>query len=210
LFTEGIEFESNEESQQAEKFRSLIVPDIAKQNAFVRGRDKEGLAIMTIKARTEIASEDEAFLNTQIYVMERALATTEALSMGKKEMIMVVLDFGDFTSSLAPPWNAITALSSILQHSYSCRLKRLLIIDPPFWMRTMYGFLKPFLELDTSQKFVMISGDIQKMTIFSEFIDDDQAMPFMLPSGKLTESVDLGRFLEVVPFHCLYDDPTLV
>jgi hypothetical protein len=210
LFTEGIKFESDEESEQAEKFRSLILPDIEKQSSFVRGKDKEGLAIMTIKARTEIASEDEAFINTQLYVMERTLATTEALSMGKKEQIMVVLDFGDFTSSLAPPWNAIKEVVSILQHCYSCRLKRLLIIDPPYWMRATYAFLKPFLELDTSQKFVMISGDEQKMTIFSEYIDDDQAMPFMLPNGKLTKSVDLERFLEDVPFHCLYDDPTLV
>jgi hypothetical protein len=210
LFTKGIKFESDEESEQAEKFRSLIVPDIEKQSSFVRGKDKEGLAIMTIKARTEIASEDEAFITTQIYVMERALATTEASSLGKKEKIMVVLDFGDFTSSKAPALYAIKALASILQHCYSERLRRLLIIDPPFWMRTMYGLLKPFLEADTSQKFVMISGDSEKTTIFSEFIDDDQAMPFMLPSGNLTESVDLERFLEVVPFHCLYDDPTLV
>jgi hypothetical protein len=93
----------------------LIVPDIEKQSSFVRGKDKDGHAIITIKARTEIASEDEAFINTQLYVMERALATTEALSMGKKEQIMVVLDFGDFTSSLAPPWNAIKEVVSILQ-----------------------------------------------------------------------------------------------
>ena len=66
LFTEGIKFESDEESEQAEIFRSLILPDIEKQSAFVRGKDKEGLAIMTIKARTEIASEDEAFIYTQL------------------------------------------------------------------------------------------------------------------------------------------------
>jgi hypothetical protein len=58
----------------------------------------------------------------------------------------------------------------------------------------------------------VVSGDKRKADIFSEFINDDQAMPFMLPSPScmLAKSVDIERFLQDVPFRCLYDGMSLV
>lgn len=202
-------FETEEETKLAEIFRSFIVMDLAKQSAFVRGHDKDGFAMLIVKPRSEKSTNDEAFVATQVFVVERAIATTEALSQGKREMMVVVLDFGKFKSSLAPPWSAIKAIVAILQHRYSERLKRLVIIDPPFWMRTIYGLLRPFLDPDTCAKFVLVSGDKQKTNVFSGFLDSDQAMPFMLPNGTISDSVDIDRFLRTVPFHCLYDDASL-
>lgn len=189
-----------------EKFRSYLSSDLKKQESFVRGHDKDGLALVVMKPRTDTDTDDDAFVATMIYVVERSLACTESLSVGEKEKMNVILDFGEFYSSLAPPLSAVKAIVTILQHRYSDRLKRLVIIDPPFWMRTMYSLVKPFLDPDTLLKFVMVSGDAQKMDKFSEFVNDDQAMPFMLPTAKLSETIDIDRSLKAVPFHCLYDD----
>ena len=46
----------------------------------------------------------------------------------------------------------------------------------------------------------------QKVTYISDLIEPEQATPTLLPDGKLTEPVDLDRFLHAVPFHSLYDE----
>jgi hypothetical protein len=134
--------------------------------------------------------------------MERAIATSEFLSKGGEEKIVVVLDFATFYSSLAPPLASLKALASILQNCYSERLKRLIILDPPFWMRTMYGLLKPFLDPVTKAKFVVASGEKKKISIVKEVVNVEQAMPFLLPDGMLVDEVDMERFLRETKF-CL-------
>jgi hypothetical protein len=37
-------------------------------------------------------------------------------------------------------------------------------------------------------------------------ISNEQAMPFMIPEGKLSGEIDPGYFLRKVPFFKLYDD----
>jgi hypothetical protein len=198
--------EADEEAVQ--KLRSQIVDDVNKQPAFVRGTDKSGRALLLLRDRTAKVTIDEEFIVTQIFIMERAIAATEYASRGVEEKILVVLDFGSFKSSLAPPLSAVKAVASILQSKYSERLKNLIVIDPPFWMRTMYGMIKPFLDPTTKAKFIVASGDKKKQEVIAELVDPAQAMPWMLPSGKLVEEVDLEHYVQVVPFHCLYDEAT--
>ena len=140
-----------------------------------------------------------------IYLMERAIAATEFVSKGVQEKIVVVLDFGSFKASLSPPMSAVKAIASILQTKYSERLKGMIIIDPPLWMRTAYGVIKPFLDPTTKAKFLIASGDKKKLEAVSGYVEPAQAMPWLLPSGKLGTEVDLEHFLKTVPFHCLYD-----
>ena len=73
------------------------------------------------------------------------------------------------------------------------------------WMRLMYALIKPFLDPETRQKFKLASGDKVKHKILQNLIDIDQAMPFMLPGGKLAKPVDIDHYTMQVPFHCLYD-----
>lgn len=37
-------------------------------------------------------------------------------------------------------------------------------------------------------------------------ISNEQAMPFMLPEGKLTTEIDANYFMRKAPFYCLYDE----
>lgn len=204
-FTEGIQFDNEDDAKAAGKLRTQIENDFKKQASYIRGSDKTGRALLIERARTETDTQDDEFVASQIYLMERAIAATEFVSKGRQEKIVVVLDFGSFKSSLAPTLAAVKAVASILQTKYSERLKNLVVIDPPFWMRTMFGMIKPFLDPVTKAKFIVVTGDAKKLEVLTELIDADQAMPFMVPNGKLVEEVDLDRFTKVVPFHCLYD-----
>ena len=187
------------------KYRSRIEADAAKQLAYVRGCDRDGRALLVVHPRTSADTVDEDFILTQIYLVERAIAATEDSSLGRIEKISAVFDFGAFQSSLAPSLNAVKAVCGILQNRYSERLQKLIVTDPPFWMRTMWGIVKPFLDPVTSAKFIVASGSKRKQLIVSEVIDESQAMPFLIPTGKLTDDVDCGLFLGVVPFQCGYD-----
>ena len=206
-FTDGIEFDNEEDEQSVEKLKSQILSDLIKQESCVRGKDKSGHALLLLRSRTAQDTSEDEFVVTQIYMMERTIAATEYTSRGVQEKIVVVLDFGMFNSSLAPPLSSVKEIASILQTKYSERLKNLVVIDPPLWMRTMYGLIKPFLDHTTKAKFIVATGDKKKEDAIAELIDPSQAMPWMLPSGELSEEWDLQRFVTVVPFHCLYDGP---
>lgn len=189
-----------------EKLKSQVITELKKQSCYVRGKDKEKHALLIVHPRTDKHTVDEEFVAMLVYIMERAIASTEFVSRGVQEKILVVLDFGTFRSSLAPPLSATKGIASILQHMYSERLKNLVIIDPPFWLRTMYSLIKPFLDPHTKAKFIVASGAKKKLETISTYANAEDVMPFMLPEGKLVGDVDHNRFLKVVPFHCLYDE----
>jgi len=203
-----IEYETEEEAEEAENLKSAILSDQIKQNSFVRGHEKGGRSIIILRSRSAADTDEEEFITSTIHTMERAIAVTEHDTNSKQEKVMVVLDFGEFKSSLSPSLHSAKRMSAILQNHYPERLYKLIVIDPPFWMRTMYNLLKPFLDPETKKKFMMATGDKQKENMFKELVDDAQAMPFMIPSGKLTDPVDIEHFLKVVPFHCPYDGPS--
>lgn len=203
-FMSNIEYDSEDDQKLAEQIRAMIDEDIKKQICVVRGHDKENLAILTIFARTVKGDNEDAFLYLILYAMERATAITEFLSMGINEKLMVVLDFGSFKASLAPPGTKGVAL--VLQHNYPERLRRLVILDPPLWMRTLYGIISPFLDPVTKKKFQVCSGERQKRKVMAEFVEPEQAMPFMIAGGNLVGDVKVDHFTQQVPFHLLYDD----
>lgn len=205
-FQEDVVYANEDDALLAQKYRSLISRDLALQSSVVRGHDKEDRAIILIFPRVSVEDySDEAFIITQLYIMERAVACTEALSKGRQEKLVAVLDFGHFQYSHSPSLTAVKKLASTLQHRYPEHLMNLVVIDPPLWMRTMYTLVKPFLDPDTRRKFILVSGDKGKEQVLSILIDVDQAMPFMLPGGKLSDPVDIDRYTTRVPFHCLYD-----
>jgi len=200
-----VEYDNDDELLLAHKYRYLINNDLSKQSAYVRGRDKDGRALLIVHPRTQTGTDDDEFVLSQLYLMERAIAVTEYESVGRIEKITAVFDFNNFQSSLAPNFEAVKSVSGILQNRYSERLQKLVITDPPFWMRAAYGVLKPFLDPVTSAKFIMVSGSKRKQQVIADLIDEDQAMPFLLPSGKLIDKVDDRVFIQHVPFYRGYD-----
>lgn len=201
-------FESEEERAEMEtelaKIRAAVDSDLKKQASYIRGKDKEGRALLVGRSRLVADTVHEEFLMTQLYLIERGLAATEFNTKGKEEKMVVVLDFSEFYASLSPAWESIKALAHILGNFYPERLIRTVVTDPPFWVRTSYNMLTPFIDPITLEKYILVYGDEGKQ-LLKKYFDPEQAMPFMIPEGKLSESVDLQQFQRVVPFFCCYD-----
>lgn len=199
------QYGNEEEKELANEYQAHIRHDLSKQKVVVRGMDKESRAIIIVFPRTcpEAISED-CFINTQLYMIERAIACTEVLSEGREDQIVVVLDFGSLKSSCNPPVKSVRELIWILQNHYPQRLRNLVIVNAPLWMRGFYSVLSPFVDSYTKTKFrIAKKGDKQAI---QDIIDSDQAMPFLLPNGKLCAHVDTDHFIHNVPFQCLYDE----
>ena len=195
-FQDDIEIENDHDRTKMEKMQAFIRDDLTRQKGYIHGHDKEGRAILIVRSRELAVADDEAFIMAILYLMERAIASTERFTEGRQEKIIVVLDFGNFSSYLSPSFTAVKTVAKILQYRYTERLFKMVIIDPPFWMRSMYAMVSPFLNPLTTAKFILAAGDRAKHDALAGLIDAEQAMPFMLPEGKLVEKVDLDKFLE--------------
>jgi hypothetical protein len=205
-FHNNMQISNEDDAMRMEKMASHIKDDLGRQKGYVHGHDKEGRAVLVIRSRQVAVADDEAFVLSVLYSMERAIASTEYYTGGVQEKIIVVLDFGQFSSSLSPSMSAVQTVAKILQNRYTERLFKMVIIDPPFWMRTMYLMIKPFLDPVTTAKFILAAGDRAKHSAVSVLIDTDQAMSFMLPEGKLCNDVDMDHFLYRTPFQLGYGE----
>mmetsp|Transcript_22915 Transcript_22915/g.53083 ORF Transcript_22915/g.53083 Transcript_22915/m.53083 type:complete len:316 (-) Transcript_22915:1059-2006(-) len=189
--------ENNHEQNQEDvdmvaHLQSMILQDTAHQTVVVQGFDKSHCAVLHLGNRTCAKMSNEAFLKTQLYMVERALATTEARSLGRQEQMVVFLDAGCIQSKCAPSLQTVKELVSILQKHYPQRLKSLVVLDPPFWLRTMYTMLSPFLDSRTRQKFQLASGEKEQKKIFQEILMDT--------STASIDDIDMKHFLTKVPF----------
>lgn len=129
----------------------------------VRGMDRDSRAVAIKMPRTSSETNEEAFITAQLYIAERAIAATEILSEGIEEKVVAVFEFGDYSSSNAPPFRVMRAMAQILQRNYPERLSHLCILDPPFFMRTVYTLIHPFLRPDTKEKVIMLSDGVRAL-----------------------------------------------
>lgn len=206
-FLEGIEYDSPEDAKKAAFYRDAVTNDLRKHEFLVRGTDKEGHALIISRSRTTKPRTDDEFILTHLLIMERALACTEYLSLGLEEKVVVIMDLEKYSSSTWPHRNVSLETSSIFQNSYPERLNTLVVLEAPLLVRATYNVIKPFLDSHTKQKFHFVAGVTQRTKVFRNMVDEDQAMPFMLPNGHLTDDVSMDKFIEDVSFHAPYDSP---
>jgi len=198
--------EGDDARQQRLHYFELIKKDLSNQLMVVRGYDRENRAVLIKMGRESSETDPQGYTLAQIYMAERALACTEVRTRGLQEKITVVFDFKNYSSAHSPPKTVILSTVKALQGNYPERLAKLVILDPPLWMRGVYALVYPFLATETRQKVVLTSGAAQKEQHLSPLIDASQASPLLLPDGKLKPEVDLHRMLHDVPFHALYDE----
>jgi hypothetical protein len=200
---EDFVYDDQDDSKLATRRRLRIKENMYIQTMVVRGHDKEKNAVCVTLPREETGDDVEGGLDTLIYVIERACACTEALSRGQRDKIVVVVDA---RNSSAPSIKACQAGIHILQNHYPGRLKNLVVLDLPYVLVGIYNVVKPFLDPDTKSKFKILKGSKQKESALSLLLDKSQATPNLLKNGKLGPAVSSERFVNEVPFHCLYDD----
>jgi hypothetical protein len=201
---EDFEYDDSDDSILASKRRSRITDQMNIQTIVVRGHDKDKNGIILALPRKQSSGDDiDGFLDFLMYTIERVAASTEAVSKGHSDRLVAIVDA---KNSSAPSAKASMAAINILQSHYPGRLTNLVILDPPYFLVALYNVVKPFLDPDTRSKFLVVKGAKQRESSLSVLLDASQATPNLLQNGKLGPTVDGQRFLNDVPFHCLYDN----
>lgn len=175
----------------------------------VRGHDKEDRSIFFAFPRKQSGKADsegeQAFADSILYSLERALASSEYRSMGRQDELFCVLNT---KGGSCPPFKNLQAAVGVMQKFYPSRLKCCIVLNAPYIMTSIWKMLKPFLDPVTASKFVFPSSKPSKKdsSLISDLIDESQAMPVLMPGkGRLTSEVNVERFLYEVPFYELYD-----
>jgi hypothetical protein len=156
-FRDDITYNTQEVAELAERYCSDIREDLQNQIMVVRGMDRDSRAIVVKFPRQAAGSNVDAYITTQIYIAERAIAVSEFLSEGRDEKVMAIFDFAQYSSKNSPPLSSMKSVATILQHNYPERLRHLFIIHAPYWMRMIFKLLQPFLSADTREKVRMIA-----------------------------------------------------
>lgn len=181
------------------------------QTNVVRGYDKQDRAIFFAFSRkvSGTADNEDAFVDSITYSIERAIASSEYHSIGRQDQIVCILET---KGGSCPPFKTAQAAVGVLQNFYPGRLKTCVILNPPYLVTALYKMLKPFLHPVTAAKFILMSEkQLNKSienddSVISRLVDESQAMPALMPGrGKLTSEVDVDYFLYSVPFYRLYD-----
>jgi hypothetical protein len=145
----------------AARYRGYIQEEARHQTNVVRGCDKMSRCIVLKLERRSAQHDQDTFFIAHLYLLERAIATTEVLSEGREEKCLGMGDFGTYQSAYAPSRQALMALIDALQRYYPERLKQMILLDPPLWMRALYSILRVFLRSETREKIVMVSGMVR-------------------------------------------------
>lgn len=202
----GSDEHKGEDFDRAKKYKKLIRDDLERQTMVIRGVDDQGRVIVYKPPRTssgDDAEVDEAFLLTQIYTAERAMATNEFVSKGKIELLTVVFNFQDYSRKNTPPTSVMIKMLKLLQRCYPERLRILIIVNPPFWLRGIYNLIWPLLSTATAEKLSLPSGQAAVATEFQKIVSCNKELEAMLLSGDIS-SVDLTDYTQQ-PFHRLFE-----
>ncbi|KAG7362798.1 CRAL-TRIO domain containing protein [Nitzschia inconspicua] len=177
-------------------YKTLIFQDLERQPTIVQGVDsKERIVVYKPPRRSNPAGADEAFLLTQLYTSERAIANAEFQQ--KEEKLCAIFNFKDYSSSHSPSTTTMVTLVKVLQTCYPERLGTLTVLEAPFWMRAIINIVWLFLSTATSEKIQMTSeipDDLLKPP-------NDYKLQQMISHPDQTH-VDLKEYTER-PFYCV-------
>lgn len=182
--------------------RRIIKENRDVQTMIVRGHDRHKNAVWVAMPRQQQGDDPEGFVDQLIYTIERCAATTEALTLGRRDKMVAVLDC---RQSSSPTIKAMKLGIGALESYYPGRLKNLIVLDLNYVLQGIYNCIKPFLDPDTRSKFLIVKGKAKEDAV-SMHIDNDQAQSNCLKNGKLSPKVDGEWFVKEVPFCRLYDE----
>ena len=163
---------TKEEKETVHRYRLLLEEELGTQLTLVGGLDKDQRAVALRFSRTKADTNVEAYLVAQMYIAERATAATEFHSRGLHEKVVAIAEYKDYSSTNAPPMLSLREMIATLQQLYPERLFKMVMTDPPFWMRTLYNILYPLLAKKTTEKMVMTTGKEQKQEALEQLIDN--------------------------------------
>jgi CRAL/TRIO domain len=193
------EYHLESDKKLANKYKSLIFQDLERQPLVVRGVDSQGHTVVYKPPRSSHPSgADEAFLLTQLYTAERAIANAEFAN--KQEKLCVIFNFKDYSSSNSPSKSTMVTLVKVLQTCYPERLGVLTILEPPFWMRALFNIVWPFLSRATAEK-IKLAGEIPE-TLLEEGSSTHAKLQEMIANPDSTHA-DVEDYTQRSFYSCL-------
>lgn len=189
------------ESDEAAQFRDMITSDLSKQHMVVKAGVSGQQGVLLVGARTSMDIDEKGFLIATLYMLERAVAVTENLSRGLRSTVDVVVDASCFKSKYSPSRHTLKTLIRILQDHYPNRLNKLVFVDPPYWLSSLYRILTPFLDRRTQSKFLMARSSNSQRILSSVLLSPE----YFNKTCEEKETVDAVQFVTVVPFHQTLD-----
>ena len=139
---------------------AVVAKDMKRQTVVMRGHDRDSRAVLIKYPRSTDGVTQEEYLTTQLYIAERANACTEFVSRGRHETLTAIFDFGashGTSKKHNPPMSWQLSAIQTLQQLYPERLHKLVILEPPFWMRGVFSAIRPFLSGTTRHKIELVS-----------------------------------------------------
>jgi CRAL/TRIO domain len=190
-----------EERGILKRYRGYVEEELERQLTVVGGYDRHSRAVICRWGRNTPNYDADGFLMTLIYTCERAIAATEIRSRGQEERVISLLDLAQYDARNSPPHSLFRSMGYALQRYYPERNDAVVMFDPPFWLRAVYGIISAFLDPVTRKKVFVISGATAKETTLKEKIDTENALPVLLNDGSLSFGIDVRQYMYEVPFH---------
>lgn len=138
--------------EKVSDYETMIETELKRQGMSIRGYDKDYRPIAHREHRTTTESDAISYPLAMIYIAERAFACVEIMTKGREEKVVAAFDYSQYESALAPPMEIIKKSITMLQRNYPERARKLFILDPPFWMRTLFAIVSLFLSVETREK----------------------------------------------------------
>merc|ERR1712176_794828 len=148
-----------------------------------------------------------------MYTVEKCLAISEVQTMGELQKVFVI---GDPSATKSGQVSHPAPKKSVIQGLkhfgllYPERLKTLVVLEPPWWVRPGWAIIKQLVSKDTQEKVTIIStgaNRTQRDEEVEKILDERNASPRLLPGGMLDdiETMDMDYYYYGLPFHCTYD-----
>jgi CRAL/TRIO domain len=199
--TSAISLVKNEEEREIlERYQGYVEEELNRQLTVVGGYDRRNRAVIVRWGRNMPQYDADGFLMALVYTCERAIAATEIRSRGQEEKVISLLDLAQYDARNSPPHSLFRSMGYALQRYYPERNDAVVMFDPPFWLRAVYGIISAFLDPVTRNKVFVISGPAAKETTLKEKIDTEKALPVLLDDGSLFFGIDVRTYMYEVPF----------
>jgi len=186
------------------RLREGLAKRFSTQASIIRGYTKEGQAMFQNFPRADTSWDEEFYIKGNIYMTERALASTERRTNGEQDKVVIFYDYKNYAMKNSPPTMLVKQLMSAFRDHWPERMEHAFVVDAPLIFRAFWAIIKYFIDPVTKELVQFITGEEQKK-IFRDMISEDQAAPWMFDGGKDDKEADITAFLYDTPFDHVYD-----
>ena len=98
------------------------------------------------------------------------MATNEYNTKNEEERLTVIFNFHDYSRKNSPSMSTVLLVLKVLQRCYPERLRVVMILYPPWWMRALYTLVFPVLSAATTEKIVVPATSTAVTTAFDTIV----------------------------------------